>query len=292
MQYTITTTYRNLNHQIAEQVFDLMRKYGFKPYNIEYGNSYFIFEGEDDSVVHFRVKGVWKHWKFGMWINSEYLAKEELDREANINPPWKEGNKVVRLFAQYDTCIDKFKPSRSELLVEMEARNYEEDREDWYELRNMLQMMRRHPFMCYCGFCGDHAGYWGDSFVAQFIKYEGQHTIKTIKKHIALPFWYLYTKAKIFFASMSKHVTSVTMRDFEKDNPGWKTSYRYSVHVVFAADATENQECTWLNHWFKKRKYGKYDYFDYAVKLDNCFQKDGQDEPYSYSYHKKWGDDE
>ena len=53
------------NKEIAELMFSKMRKFGFTPYDIEYGNGYSLFEMGEDSVVHFKIKEVWKNWKFG-----------------------------------------------------------------------------------------------------------------------------------------------------------------------------------------------------------------------------------
>lgn len=281
---TFTSTFRNKNHEIAEFVFEAMRKFGFKPYNIEYGNTYFIFTGDDDSIVHFRVKGVWKHWKFGMWIRSDYLDEEHLKEEKEKNPAYKQGNKVVRIFAQYDTCIDKFKPSASSLVVEYEAIEWKEIIErNWsYELKNMLRMMRRHPFMCYCEFCGEYAGYWSGSFIWTFIKHESYTIRQSIKKAIVLGLCYPYTKLKCFLAKRDRCIHDIKLYDFEKDNPGWSTDYRYGVEITFAAEATEEDEVAWLNRWFKKRKYGKYGCFDYAVEVQD-FNKVGREEAYTYT---------
>lgn len=275
-------TFRNKNHEIAEFIFETMRQYGFKPYNIQYGNTYFIFTGHDDSVVHFRVKGVWKHWKFGMWIHSEYLD------ESSANEPQEEWKKVVSIFAQYDTQIDKFKPSRSDLLVEYDA-------EDWqyimkgnamYELESMLKMMRRHPFMCYCGFCGERAGYYNGSFIWSFIKSESYDIQQKIKKALAVCVWYPYTKLKCAIAKRSKCISNLQLYNFEKENPGWSTDYLYGVRVTFTADATSDEEVAWLNRWFKRDKYGKYSTFDYAVEL-KPLRKDGMDEEFTYPIKKK-----
>ena len=51
------------NRKIEEIVLNKIEDFGYKPYNIERGNGYFIFEYGDNSVIHFRLKGLWKHWK-------------------------------------------------------------------------------------------------------------------------------------------------------------------------------------------------------------------------------------
>ena len=81
------------NRKIANSVFNVLRKEGLIPVDVQFGNGYFIFEYGEDSVVHFHIKGV-KNWKFGMWIDTSI-------------------GDVVQVFAQNEMWIDKFKPSRS-----------------------------------------------------------------------------------------------------------------------------------------------------------------------------------
>lgn len=267
------------NREIAEFVFSKMKEYGYDPYDIKYGSGYFIFDMGDDSVVHFRVKKLWKHWKFGMWINSEMIDASEED---------KKKYNIVSVFSQYDTCIDKFKPSRSELCVEFKAEYWNEEEEDnglyMWDLRAMLEMMHNHPFICYNGFCGKDPGYTRrKSFIWGFIEYESWELRRKILKAIQIAWWLPYTKLKIFFAKFSKFVKSIELYDWEKNNPGWSTDHLYEVRITFTADSTNEKEVKWLNKWFKKNKYGKYDYYDYVIEVDT-FHRDGINNAYSYGW--------
>lgn len=266
------------NREIAEFIFGKMKEFGFEPYDISYGNGYFIFDMGDDSVVHFRVKKVWKHWKFGMWINSDLLDASEED---------KKKYKLVSIFAQYDTQIDKFKPSRSELLVELDADEWNETEKNnglyLYDLESMLYMMRYHPILCYHGVCGDYAGYTRRrSLIYGFIKYEAWEYKRSLVKAIQTAWWLPYTKAKIFFAKRAKCVKSIELYDFEKENPGWSTSYLYEIRITFAKDSTEEKEVKWLNKWFKKDKYGEYGAFDHVIEVD-ALMRDGIEGRYTYT---------
>lgn len=273
------------NREIAEHMFGVMRKLGFKPYNIEYGNGYFLFDRGEDSVIHFRLKGVWKHWKFGMWVNSEYL--EEKYREEERYMDYKDYYKVVQIFAQHDTWLDKFKPSRSDLCVAYEASDWNRCINGtyvsaWCKLEDMLKMMRRHPFMCYSGFCGEYAGYVSESFIWNYITCEVNDKIQKLKEALMIAIWYPWTLFKCFFAKRAKCISELTIYNFEKENPGWSTDYKYEVRVKFAKDSTEEEETKWLDKWFYRWRYGKYGYYDCAVKLDPCFTKEGRDGAYSY----------
>lgn len=267
------------NREIAEFIFSKMKEYGYEPYDIKYGNGYFIFDMGDDAVVHFRVKRVWKHWKFGMWINSELLEASEED---------KKKYKLISVFAQYDTQIDKFKPSRSELLVEFNAKDWNEEEPDnglyTFELQCMLDMMKNHPFLCYNGMCGKDAYYTRrKSFIWEFIENESYKFRKEFIKAVQTAFWIPYTKAKIFFAKHNKHIKSIELYDFEKENPGWSTDYLYQVRVTFTADSTDENEVKWLDKWFKKDKYGKFDTYDHVVELGDL-HREGKEKAYSYAW--------
>lgn len=41
------------NKKVAEFMFDIIRNMGYKPYDIEYGNGYFLFDMGENSVVHY-----------------------------------------------------------------------------------------------------------------------------------------------------------------------------------------------------------------------------------------------
>lgn len=273
------------NREIAEIIFNAISEMGYKPYDIKYGNSYFIFDRGEDSVVHFRLNKLWKHWKFGLWINSEYLDDEYREKEKDMT--WDEKYKVVQLFAQYDTQIDKFKPSRSSLLVQYDACDWnkrvcESYKNPWYQIRDMLGMMKRHPFMCYAEFCGQYAGYYKGSFLAEFIKYEGIDKLKKAKELLYTAFFVPYTKVKIFLAKKSKTIDDIVWIDFEKQNPGWATDYKHEIKIIFAEKASDKQIVKWLGRWFRRERYGNYGFYDCVIKIGD-FRQVGDDTPFTYT---------
>lgn len=272
------------NREIAEIIFDKMRSFGFRPYDIMYGNGYFIFDFGEDSVVHFRVSGVPKHFKFGMWVDAASVEKHENDTDKRP----EDRRKAARIFAQYDTCIDKFKPSRSDLCVEYDAYDWDETLSypnGFWELESMLGFMRTHPLLAYHGFCGENAGYRSGSFLLSFLKYESWAIFKKIKFGVQYAIWLPYTKLKCFFARRSKIIDSLVLYDFDKDNPGWSTSYKFEVQIRFTAEATEDEETRWLHRWFRKTEYGKYGCFDHIVSVDSL-QKVGREGRYVYTEGK------
>ena len=271
------------NREIAEYMFDKMREFGFKPYDIEYGDGYFLFDMGEDSVVHFRMKGVWRHWKFGMWISSEYLSEDYRNsyvKEYDEPEEWK----LIQVFCQHDHVIDKFKPSRSALCVSYDVEDWcekEKHPNTFWELEHMLKMIKNHPVICFDGFCGECVGYRANSFLIDFIEYETQWYWEHIKKFILKHFWYTYTKAKIKLAEKSKCIKGIEFHDFEKENPGWSTSHLYSVIPIFTKDSTEEEQCKWMDKWFKKEKYGEYGYYDYVIEVLEC-KIEGSDKIYTF----------
>lgn len=272
------------NKDIVDLVFNKIKVAGFKSYNITHPDGYFMYEGEKDSVTHFRLKGrgMWKHWKFGLWVNAEYMTKEDFDKadKRHENADYDNDPKVIQLFAQYDTQINKFKPSRSALLFEVDnvqLNEYLNDNHEYlfYQLNDMLSMMVRHPFMCYSEYCGRYAGYADYSFIGEFIVHEGRVIYRKAKKFLQKSFWLPYTKVKIALCKRSPVVHDIVLNDFEKNNPGWSTNYLYEVQITFTEDATNDQMIDWLNTWWKHTEYGVLGY-DCIVEI-GLFHQIGED---------------
>lgn len=287
------------NKELVNLIFTRIKEYGFKPYNITHPDGYFIFEGAKDSVTHFYLRGhgMWRKWRFGLWVHTEFMSEEyqaEMkQRIENKEMRYEDRPKVISLFAQHETWIDKFKPSRSALCIEMDAedvKDYLEDHNKDYPLKrieSMLLMMCRHPFMCYQEYCGEFLGYYSErSFVWPFIKYEARDKYQKIRKFIKTLFYYPYTKLKCYFAAKDKCIKELVLYDFEKENPGWSTSYLHEVQTTFTKESTQEEECAWMNKWWHKDDYGEIGYYDYVIHVDSC-RKEGSDDYYSYLIEKK-----
>ena len=256
------------NREIAEEMFTCMRKLGYKPYDVNYGNGYFLFSMGEDSVVHFRLKGVWKSWKFGMWIHSDNLDKTDKTDDND-----KYDNLIIELFCQNDDWIDKFKPSRSALCVELDREQWEDDCGCYY-VKNMLGMIKKHPILCYCDYCGGHVGYADYSFLRSFIETRTREYWRIAKEKVVCSFWLTYTKLKLWLAKHDKIIESVRIYDFEKENNGWETSYKYRPIPTFVDGATQDQVVNWYNKWFHRDEYGKFNWFDYAINVEISFHND------------------
>lgn len=270
------------NKDLREFIFYILSNFGYKIYDIQNVDGYFLFEGSKDSVTHFRLKGhgISKHWKFGLWLNEEYL-----NEESSTDKP------VIQLFAQYDTQIDKFKPSRSNILFELDKESTVEFMNNKHkvfyqgQLEDMLTMMHKHFFLCYNGYCGKYVGYSDNNFVWEFIREESKLKYKKVKKALYKAIFYPYTLVKITFAGKSKIIKEIELYDFEKENPGWSTDYLYEVRYMFTKEATQKEEVRWLNFWWHRDRYGEYATYHCVISLDDC-KKEGHKGRYGY----KWED--
>ena len=289
------------NREIAEFMLNKINSFGFKPYKVEYGNGYFVFDMGEDSVIHFRLKGVWKHWKFGMWINAKNLdenyRKETFDmysKEVKGAKYKAEDYKVVQVFCQYDHNIDKFKPTASELCVNINYQYFEQalnEKDRWNrsfdELKCMLKTIKKHPLMCYCGVCDCNYYCYEESFLKEFLKYESEYYKDEINENFKTFFFYHWTVFKLFFAKRSKIIDNIRLEDFEKENEGWSTSYKYQVHPTFKAESTDEQIEKWFNFWFKKEGYGKFGICDDYVVIAGSFKIVGKDERYYMGFSEE-----
>lgn len=102
--------------KIKNLIFKELREFGLEPIDVAVGNGYYLFDFGEDSVIHFKIKGIRK-WKFAIWIqdsddNTEYFL-------------WIFGNKR--------DWIDKFKPSASPISSEKLCLPHEYTEENQYD---------------------------------------------------------------------------------------------------------------------------------------------------------------
>ena len=254
------------NREIADAILLKLKEAKFTPYDVIYGDTYFIFTGEPDSVIHFRCKGVNKHWKFGMWLRADSLADAGKENVEEKTP-------IVRFFCQWDRNIDKFKPSASSLVIEFGPDNFDYAMEDCWDIVQLLRFIKKHPLMAYSGVGGPYSGYPAHSFLWEFISTEWYHIKKKLRKAFAISWAIPYTYLKVSLMRKSKLIKSISIYNFEKENPGWSTSHLYEIRTVFSKDATDEQIIKFMSRWCKKDRYGKFGYYDYVVSVDSCSQE-------------------
>ena len=230
--------------QAAEGVFRFIKEIGYKVYDINYGDGYFIFDMGQDSVVHFKIKGL-RGWQFAMWIETD---PEELKQESEVRP-------AVQLFCQHKDNIDKFKPSRSHFLIELSLEDTTDEEYicGEYEIEQMLGMIKRHPLMAYVM---DEYGY-GKYFDCYFIPTYTKAKLQTWKYKFQewcedwIP--YVWTKAKMLIIKRNRIIESMKLIDGDGD--GWKSYPRFELQILFKENSTDEDEVKFLNRWFKRDDY-------------------------------------
>lgn len=136
------------NKQLIESFLQsLQQESNINVIDKKFGNCYFLFEGEENSICHFKIKEI-PGFIFGIW------TKDRFDQDK----PWYDGfgvpsNTELVIFTQYEREMDKFKPSRSGFCIgtyRMED-SCTEQGYSWhlFDMINIIQFMRKHPIKSY-----------------------------------------------------------------------------------------------------------------------------------------------
>lgn len=143
--------------ELYDMFCDIMKNHKFVMKDIVFHNSYFVFAFDEYSVIHFQVKGL-KRWLFGLWMVEE-----------------DDGKRYFQLFAQPLNNIDKFKPSRAQLLYRSDRPI--EDIQDWQVKEAMKEVV--YPIKY-------------DERLAWYIHYWGYFPTNNVEK------WGQYLKFKLY----------------------------------------------------------------------------------------------
>lgn len=145
------------NKAVASTVFEALSQQGVKVRDVKDMCGYFIFAFGLSSVYHFHVKGLSNNWKFGMWINDIKPVFSKESKHHDTDDPF------VQLFCQRKETIDKFKPSASDMLVEMSYRDWQSVMNgnmiklEWFtrDVHNLVTFIHKHPILAYNGYCNN-----------------------------------------------------------------------------------------------------------------------------------------
>lgn len=119
--------------KLTNQLFEHL-----KPYTIateEYGNGYFLFNFGPNTVAHFRLKET-PGWLYGIWWSLR------INKEGIVNI-------IGEFFAQYESEIDKFKPSASYYGCDVVADENVCLKED--EVISIINFIHEHPYRAWYG---------------------------------------------------------------------------------------------------------------------------------------------
>lgn len=148
------------NKELIELAFkQIERETGFHVIDKMYGNSYFFFEDEDDSVCNFRIKEI-PGFLFAFWNTCRFdKIEDQLNKDRIL---WCDSLEIsskseLVFFTQYERDLDKFKPSRSGFVTGIYRNEYikapdtNEDIEEFcmYDLIDILCYMKKHPIRSY-----------------------------------------------------------------------------------------------------------------------------------------------
>lgn len=153
----IIDTMNYSNKELIESLFtQIENDLGYHIINKLYGDCYFIFEGEEDSVCHFKIKEI-PGFTFALWNTNRFDNPDLVHRNV-------EKDDELVFFTQYDINMDKFKPSRSGFVQglhrDAELPNIDDEKEKkykgkqvylrkdtWnlYKLEDILYYMKHHP---------------------------------------------------------------------------------------------------------------------------------------------------
>ena len=93
------------NKEIWENIIKSFNEFHYDVLDIKVGDTYYLFNLGEHSVIHFRIKGC-KRWLFGLWIVDIGDNKTRLS-----------------LFGENEDYIDKFKPTATKLSEKVEVSN-------------------------------------------------------------------------------------------------------------------------------------------------------------------------
>ena len=126
---------------------DEKKRVKLTPKDVDYGDGYFIFATGDNSVITFRVEEI-PGFLFGMWLGTRETPGEK-KQVCGIE---------VQFFSQFEDAINKFKPSRSNLLVKIDFQfkyddmgvyskeiDYEDIEYDMWDVYKLLGFMYKYP---------------------------------------------------------------------------------------------------------------------------------------------------
>lgn len=255
------------NWDIAEQVFNYLKRIGFRAYRHEFLDGVVEYGGKEDSEIHFRVKGVNRHWKFALWLH-----------EGNYDDTQKQDEPLIYFFCQWDNQIGKFKPSRSPACVMISADEFKKEMDepecDFWRIQSMLEMLKVHPIICYYGFCGENARFTSQRFLKYFIECESRYYFTVFKRRLIAILLFPYFRTLVWLTDRSKHVLYCDMEKTKYINN--RDVYYDSVYEItceFRKEATDEQMYRTMKK-FKKMEYGEYSQNRYAFDINYFRQED------------------
>lgn len=232
-----------VNDALCDWVLDALAAKGYRAKRVMRGDTYFVFSGFPCSIVEFRLSRVWPGWRFGIWLHGEELLCDSGDEA-----------RVIQLFCQHDTQVDKFKPSASDMLVEIYKGELLDmlgrgawTRSDgvvvrpWAErhVQALADQIRMHPFLSYEGVKGwmpiDYRP------TANAVRWMVGERKRQAKRRLSHTYWLIWAKCRVERANGMPYVTDCRLVDY-----GERTWPRLEVFCTLKDDPSdENLDEMW-----------------------------------------------
>ncbi len=164
----------DVNEALMDWVLKILEEEGYKAFDVECRES-------GDSIrcryVSFRLKNVWRGWRWGLWLYGDELLLEKDD-----------DHPVLWFFVQHETLIDEFKPSHSPMSVDIRWREIEYGLK-WAKMKivRMVERVRRHPVLVYDG--ADVTYLSKGSIALSCAKTYAYERLHELKERVSYEFW-------------------------------------------------------------------------------------------------------
>lgn len=231
------------------EILDYIKKIGFTPINIQYGNGYFIFDMGENSVVNFWIKEL-KGWKFGIWF---YSPKDD-NGEDKPN--------YCQFFAQRELFIDKFKPAASNYCEEIKAYGKDNKFFDNFaliDIKRMLYEMKYHPFIAFYKDVSYSNYIDRKNLIWFYIKENWDAKFYDIKKNAVR--WKDCIITRVYLNHVKKVLEKKsnveTVKVFDGENGNWRCYPRYNINVYFNKDSNELEEAEIQEKYFNNKFFNK-----------------------------------
>lgn len=272
------------NKELNESALKQIQELGFTVYDVKMGNCYFLFEDEDDSICHFRIKEI-PGFLFAFWNICRFDPIEKQVEKYGYGDTWADSMHInpkseLVFFTQYEKEIDKFKPSRSGFVCGLyrhawyESENDTPDKmihkEEWwmYELEDILSFMKKHPIKAYVYACAEIRNIWdevsGLKALHIYLKESNYRIRSKIRKWFKL-------KYQIFLSlKLVKKLKSMNVILFDRGeswSPRLQISLRRKKPIIL--ETYQNDE--WKVNKFEEKHWNQIsiDYWDVEINKDS-----------------------
>ena len=244
-----------VNECLLSLVRTSLASHHYRMRDVHVSDGYFVFEGAPCSVIRFRVRKA-PGFLFGLWLDGENLLPKKAPH------PWDDGETerltapVIRIFAQYEAFVDKFKPSASDLCVTidvwaMERMMSDEGDNGWVasRLASVVGCAVRHPGLTTSGSLDPEWPIVGHPMAA-FVREAAIAKASAKLKGVREAYWLGWARRKRSELEQDPDVHETWLE--HEGEPGW---YPYvSLCVALREGLTDEEEVDAVNRHFDTQR--------------------------------------